>query len=128
MCDLSAPRQFLVERKPRSPPAPHGPFVSLHCLSCQKLCQMRDRASLSCAQPGRLRGSSSLPAAPTLTHSLKVGVKFFGALSPIIQLSNQNICIFMFLYDNSFRTPQVINLDFLENKLLEIKQLLLQIK
>lgn len=92
-------------------------------------CQMRGRTSLSCGQPGWLRGSSSLPAAaPTLTHSLRVGVKFFGDLSPIIQLSNQNICIFMSLYENSFRTLQVIHSYFLENKLLEIKQLLLQMK
>lgn len=89
----------------------------------------RQDIKVPCAHPGWLSGSSSLPAAaPTLTHSVRVSFKFFGDLSPITQLSNQNICIFMSMYDKSFRTPQVTNSYYSENELLEIKQLLLQIK
>lgn len=73
----------------------------------------RQDIKVPCAHPDWLRGNSSLPApVPTLTHSMRVGVKFFGDLSPITQLSNQNICIFMSMYDNSFRTPQAIHLYF----------------
>lgn len=59
----------------------------------------RQDIKVPCAHPGWLRGGSSLPAAaPTPTHSMRVSVKFFGDLSPITQLSNQNICIFMSMY------------------------------
>lgn len=79
---------------------PSGPSWAI-CVSIslpfllETLPDERQDIKVPCAHPGWLRGSSSLQAAaPTETHSVRVDVKFFGDLSPITQLSNQNLCIF----------------------------------